>query len=275
VGRFTARRARIRAPTTAGTESARETGVRTGGRAGVRRGVQVTDHDSELRPDRGAPGAVPATQPAGAGDALLARLERNAAEEARRRRKLGRMIAIAAAVHLVALAVRLPEVEREREVVTARVVAKLAPTPILRQEPKPEPKPKPKPEKKIPVPDPTPVEPEPPTPAEPEPVPVATPYALVQGDVVPPRKIHAPHPPYPEVARRARRQGTVKLELLVERDGTISAVEATSDVGFGLEESALRTVSSWKLEPALLHGEPVPVRYLLNIRFELDGARVG
>jgi protein TonB len=209
----------------------------------------------------------------GGGDAVLARFERIAAEEARRRRQLGAAIGAALAAHAIALVLRLPEVRGEPELAAPRVIAKLYPTPQFARQPQAPPAPK-KRTRPVPVPDPTPAEPEP-LRAETPPAPEPQAYALVEGDVLPPRKIYAPQPPYPDVAKRVRREGTVVLELLIERDGTISSIRPTTEIGFGLEESAVRTVSQWKLEPALLRGKPVPVLYRLHVRFELDWASAG
>jgi TonB family protein len=217
-------------------------------------------------------GSVTSRLPAGA-DALLARLEHNAVEESRRQRQLGAAIGAALAAHAIALLLQLPEIRREPVLAAPRVVATLYPTPRLTRPVAPAVKPRPQ-TKAVPVPDSTPAEPEP---IEAPAPPIAEPaiYAPVAGEVVPPKKLFAPHPPYPDVARRVRREGVVELELLVERDGTISSVQAMTDLGFGLEQSALRTISTWKLEPALLRGRPIPVRYLLHVRFELDWASAG
>jgi len=202
------------------------------------------------------------------GDALLLRYERIALEEAQRRKLFGAALGAALAIHAVALVVHWPVSESEPVLSPPRVVATLYPTPALQQKPVAPPAPKKK-VKRQPVPDATPAEPEPLRAAEPAEA-QPQPYALVAGDVVPPRKLFAPQPPYPDVARRIRREGVVILELLVERDGTISSIRSTTELGFGLEESALSTVRSWRLEPALLHGKPIAVLYRLHVRFELD-----
>ena len=86
----------------------------------------------------------------------------------------------------------------------------------------------------------------------------------------PPRVLHRIDPVYPEAARRMRRQGTVILEAEIGRDGVLRSARAVNTpLGAGLEESALKALSTWKFAPAELNGQPVSVYYRLSVTFRL------
>lgn len=110
--------------------------------------------------------------------------------------------------------------------------------------------------------------PAPPAPPEPE---VAPPEVLrVGGAIARPRQLHAPHPVYPEMARRARVEGTVILEVRLDERGRVSEVTVLRGPRFGLTESAVAAVSRWRYEPARLGGRAVPVLMTVTINFELS-----
>jgi TonB family protein len=64
------------------------------------------------------------------------------------------------------------------------------------------------------------------------------------------RKIlHRVEPVYPELARSNRIIGTVKLQLIIGRDGKVKSAEAMGGHPL-LIEAALNAVEEWKYEPA-------------------------
>jgi len=89
-------------------------------------------------------------------------------------------------------------------------------------------------------------------------------------EMEPPRRIGGPGPVYPEAARKARREGLVILEMIVERDGTVGALRVLRDgVGFGAGEAALATVQQWRYQPARLNDRPVAVIMTVTVSFRL------
>ncbi|MBN1101911.1 MAG: energy transducer TonB [Deltaproteobacteria bacterium] len=79
-----------------------------------------------------------------------------------------------------------------------------------------------------------------------------------------------PAPEYPEVARRRGYEGTVMLDLLVNREGRVSDVRLSRSCGFPLlDRAAMTAVKGWFFEPATRGAEPAEMWVKVPIRFEL------
>jgi TonB family protein len=94
----------------------------------------------------------------------------------------------------------------------------------------------------------------------------------LSSSVEPDRKPHAiyqPDPAYTRQAEKARLQGIVELSLLVGADGHPSDVRITRSLGMGLDESSIATVETWRFEPALRNGTPIPMRVTVEVTFKL------
>lgn len=76
-------------------------------------------------------------------------------------------------------------------------------------------------------------------------------------------------PLYPPLAKQARIQGTVKLEAMIGKDGTIQNLTVLSGHPL-LVQSALDAVSQWRYQPTLLNGEPVEVITYIDVHFRLN-----
>jgi protein TonB len=75
---------------------------------------------------------------------------------------------------------------------------------------------------------------------------------------------------YPEVARTSGITGTVYVQFVVEKDGSISDVKVLRGIGGGCYEEAVRVVKSMpKWKPGKQRGQPVRVYYTLPIDFKL------
>ena len=84
-----------------------------------------------------------------------------------------------------------------------------------------------------------------------------------------PVRIHSPSPTYTEIARRARLQGAVILQAVIDVNGEVTNIEVLRPLALGLTESAVSAVSSWKFKPATLDGKPIPIYYTLTVQFTL------
>jgi len=78
---------------------------------------------------------------------------------------------------------------------------------------------------------------------------------------------------YPAAAIRAEKQGKVFLEILVEKDGTISEVKVVRGIGFGLDQEAERAVRSMpKWTAGKYNGNSVRVKMNIPISFSIGGS---
>jgi len=81
--------------------------------------------------------------------------------------------------------------------------------------------------------------------------------------------LNNPKPPYPALSRRLGEEGVVRLNILVNPDGSVARLELAKSSGFArLDQSAMDTVqSSWKFEPARQDGSPVAAWVIVPIQF--------
>lgn len=75
---------------------------------------------------------------------------------------------------------------------------------------------------------------------------------------------------YPTIARENGVAGMVYIRFVVERDGSITNIEAVRDVGGGCGDEAIRVVKLMpKWNPGRQRGNPVRVMFTLPVKFEL------
>ena len=78
-------------------------------------------------------------------------------------------------------------------------------------------------------------------------------------------------PPYPRISLSNGEEGTVILRVLVTPEGTAGAVEVRTSSGYPLlDESARKTVMTWRFKPATVDGKPVAEWYQVPIPFKLQ-----
>lgn len=75
-------------------------------------------------------------------------------------------------------------------------------------------------------------------------------------------------PKYPEDAKKAGIQGTVKLDAIIDKEGHVDHLTVVSGPEV-LRQSALDAVRQWEYKPYLLNGEPVSVKTTINIIYSL------
>lgn len=88
------------------------------------------------------------------------------------------------------------------------------------------------------------------------------------GQVTAAKLLYQPKPEYPSLARMARIQGTVILEAIIAKDGTVRELRALSGHPL-LVKAALEAVEGWRYLPTLLNGEPVEVLTEIDVNFSL------
>lgn len=90
----------------------------------------------------------------------------------------------------------------------------------------------------------------------------------VSGMVVEGLAIQKTTPAYPPIARAAGVEGTVILQAIISRRGTIENLRATSGPAL-LQQAALDAVRNWRYRPYLLNNDPVEVETTINVIFKL------
>ncbi len=91
----------------------------------------------------------------------------------------------------------------------------------------------------------------------------------VGGGISAPQAISSPDPDYTEEARRAKKQGTCVLWLIVNAAGRPRDIKVVRGLGLGLDAKALEAVRQWRFQPALKDGKPVDVQISVEVEFHL------
>jgi len=208
------------------------------------------------------------------------------------RKRLRWAIGIAVVLHIVLFLIKLPEVvqaqiaKAEKPKVYVVTQVRFRPPQAQQQEQKVTVR-----SRKVPIPDPTPDEPEPirvvqevdqpdldipaddtvyGIPEGPPPSVDGDAPIMVGGEVKAPEKILSPQPQYTEIARKARIQGVVIVQAIIDKQGNVTNVKVLKGLPMGLEEAAVDAIKQWQFKPATLNGRPVTVYYNLTVNFKLQ-----
>jgi len=92
----------------------------------------------------------------------------------------------------------------------------------------------------------------------------------VGGNVKAPIAVIRVDPVYTEVARRARVEGIVIIEAVIDRQGNVTEARVLKPLPLGLDAAALQAVKQWKFRPGTLDGQPIPVYYNLTVNFRIE-----
>ena len=84
--------------------------------------------------------------------------------------------------------------------------------------------------------------------------------------------VFQPKPKYPPDAVKAGVRGTVRLDAVVGKDGSIKKLKIISGEPV-LVKAATEAVSQWRYKPTLLAGKPVEVSTEIDVIFELPKPR--
>ncbi len=94
----------------------------------------------------------------------------------------------------------------------------------------------------------------------------ADPNAIVNGGYV-----KLPTVPYPRASQDGDEEGTVKLSIIVEANGSVSEVKVTQSTGHTrLDAAAVRTARSAGYRPKSVNGTPVRSRFNTSYTFSLE-----
>ena len=96
------------------------------------------------------------------------------------------------------------------------------------------------------------------------------PYNVGNG-VTSPIPLRRPSPSYTAEAMRARLQGVVVLNCVVQPNGMCSDIRVARSLDnvFGLDQQAIASAREWRFRPGMRLGQPVPVLVTLEITFNI------
>ncbi|MGB8010267.1 MAG: energy transducer TonB [Terriglobales bacterium] len=83
--------------------------------------------------------------------------------------------------------------------------------------------------------------------------------------------LHRVQPLYPALARMARVQGSVELQAIISKNGTIENLVVLRGHPL-LAAAAVEAVRQWRYRPYLLNNEPIEVETEITVNFTLSGS---
>jgi TonB family protein len=85
-----------------------------------------------------------------------------------------------------------------------------------------------------------------------------------------PVELVMPTPPYTDQARAARVEGSILLQCIVRKDGTVNGCRIIRSLGYGLDEESIRIIETkWRFKPAMILDKPIDMPVNLEIRFDI------
>jgi protein TonB len=98
----------------------------------------------------------------------------------------------------------------------------------------------------------------------PSPSSVRLPSKLVESAI-----IYKTIPQYPAIAKAARQEGTVVLQAMISKSGTIEHLQVVSGPPT-LQQAAFDAVKTWRYRPYLLNDQPIEVETTVSVIFRLE-----
>lgn len=92
---------------------------------------------------------------------------------------------------------------------------------------------------------------------------------IKQGGVTAPVPKYTPEPEFSSEARNSKFQGTVVLEIVLDKAGTVSRLRIIRALGENLDLNAVEKVKTWRFQPASRNGQPVAVAMNIEVSFNL------
>jgi TonB family protein len=89
------------------------------------------------------------------------------------------------------------------------------------------------------------------------------------GETKPPELINKVDPIYPELARRARVEGVVILNVRTDEDGRVDQVKVAISKDPLLTRAAIEAVKQWRYQPFYSRGRRYPILFNVTVRFQL------
>jgi protein TonB len=91
----------------------------------------------------------------------------------------------------------------------------------------------------------------------------------VGGRIRPPRLVSKASPAYPPLAKQTKVQGLVTIDAVIDTEGNVVEMQVVSGHPL-LISAALEAVRQWKYEPTYLNDQPIAVKLIVSVNFQLD-----
>lgn len=98
---------------------------------------------------------------------------------------------------------------------------------------------------------------------------VATEPRRMSSEITPPIRTTYVEPDYPAIAKRAKIQGSVILECIIDENGGVKVHKVIKPVAM-VQAAAEEAVTKWKYTPAMLNGRPQAVFLVVTVKFNLS-----
>jgi protein TonB len=91
----------------------------------------------------------------------------------------------------------------------------------------------------------------------------------VDNSITQPVSVKSPPPEYPEKARKAGIEGTVYVNILVDKEGNVKKAVVKKSDSKVLNNAALTAAKQWSFKPAEKLGKPVETWVVVPFKFRL------
>lgn len=89
-------------------------------------------------------------------------------------------------------------------------------------------------------------------------------------EVSKPEKVHAPSALYTDADRKAKVQGVVIVQAVIDAQGSVRFVKVLKGLSEGLNRATIDAICQWEFKPAEAGGSPVAVFYNLTMNFRVQ-----
>lgn len=94
----------------------------------------------------------------------------------------------------------------------------------------------------------------------------------IGGQVMQRMLVYKATPKYPNEAKKAHVEGTVRLRILIGEDGNVKEAQTIEGISV-LARAAIAAVQQWRYKPVKLNGDPVQVETEVDVTFSLSSNR--
>jgi TonB family protein len=102
------------------------------------------------------------------------------------------------------------------------------------------------------------------------PAPAATSAPMkIGGDVLPPVLVHSANPKFVRGFHTPGTTAIVQVGLIVNTVGKPAKIHIVKSSDSSFDKNSMDAVAKYRFKPATLHGQPVPVELVVEVKFEI------